>query len=91
MSASSNPWYKRQYYGAKAQRMWQAGIATGVLLTMVIIPTWFEYWMGVQKSNHTKTIESSNAIDMQRMVFDKRMEFRKQLKEGGGEIKIEKL
>jgi len=70
--------------------MWQVGIAASVALTLVVLPAWYEYWMGIQKEKHTHSLQSSNRSEMQKLVFDKRLEFRKQIKEGAP-LKVEKV
>ena len=78
----STPFYKKKFYGAKAQRMWQIGMGVGVFFTFVLAPAWFDYWMEYQKEkNNYINTKSTHRTDLQQRVYDKRIEFRKILQE----------
>lgn len=86
------PWYRKQYTGAKLQAMWQIAFGVIGLCTFVIVPTFFDYWMNVQKEKfsipYIETMELPRDR-LQRMVYEKRLEFRRKIAEGI-EIEVDK-
>jgi hypothetical protein len=72
-------WFTKPLTGAVAQKAWQAGIGVGMVVTLVIMPTWFNYWIDVSRESNLLAHVRPQNIDLQKMVFEKRQEFRQQL------------
>lgn len=76
------PFYRKKYYGAKAQKMWQIGFGIGAFVTFVLAPAWFDYWMEYTKDkNHYSSSPLNHRTDLQKMVYEKRLEHRRILQE----------
>lgn len=79
MSSNEAPWYRKRVTGVKLQRYWQVAVGATILFGAVVVPAGFSYWTDVIQQQ--KKSSMYNKDDMQRLVLERRQDFRRILKD----------
>lgn len=74
-------WYRKVHTGSKAQWRWQAAIGFAVLFGAVIVPVCSSYCTSTLRETLRIEPSSVSKLELQRQVYEKRMELRRSLQE----------
>lgn len=72
-------WLTKVYTGSKLHALWQCAIGFSIAITVVIVPTWMEYWD--LKANLYRTVHVADKNTIHRQVYEERLRLRSLLNE----------
>lgn len=75
-------WLRHIHRGGKAEKLWQAGAGVIVFMAFVVMPVWANYSSDIMREKvRIAHSESPHDNHIQKLVYQKRMEWRKSLQE----------